>query len=123
MNVAKVCVVVCLCAFALPGFAGVSVSSPGSGISTGSPVHFVAAGSSPACSKGVAAMGIYTAPDVLAYVVSGSKLDTKLTMKPGHYDVVVQYWDNCGWASKQAISIDVASASAVPHSNHVWIIT
>lgn len=68
-------------------------------------------------------MGIYTAPNVLAYVVSGSKLDTKLTMKPGHYDVVVQHWDNCGWASKQAISIDVASASAVPHSNHVWIIT
>jgi hypothetical protein len=121
MNVAKICAVLCLCAFALPGFAGVTVSSPGNGVSATSPVHFVATGSSPGCSKGVAAMGIYTAPYVLAYVVKGSKLDTKLTLKPGHHNTVVQQWDHCGWASKTAVPIHVASA--VPHSNHVWIIT
>ena len=104
-------------------FAGVTVSSPGTGISKKSPVHFVASGSSPACSKGVAAIGIYTAPYKLAYVVKGSKLDTKLTMKPGHYNVVVQHWDKCGWTSKQAITIHVASTTAIPRSKHVWIIT
>ena len=68
-------------------------------------------------------MGIYTAPYKLAYVVKGSKLDTKLSMKPGHYNVVVQHWDKCGWTSKQAITIHVASTTAVPRSKHVWIIT
>jgi phosphatidylinositol-3-phosphatase len=123
MTAVKVCAVVCLCLCALPGFAGVTVSSPGTGVSMTSPIHFVANGKSPACSKGVAAMGIYTAPSVLAYVVKGSKLDTKLTMKPGQYNVVVQHWDHCGWSSKQEIAIHVASTNAVPHSNHVWIIT
>jgi phosphatidylinositol-3-phosphatase len=120
MNVAKVCAVVCLCAVALPGFAGVTVSSPGTGVSMTSPVHFVATGSSPGCSKGVAAMGIYTAPYVLAYVVRGSKLDTKLTLKPGNHNTVVQQWDHCGWTSKQSVALQV---TGVPRSNHVWIIT
>ena len=123
MNAARICAVVCLCVCALPMFAGVTVSSPGTGISMKSPVHFVASGSSPACSKGVAAIGIYTVPYKLAYVVKGSKLDTKLTMKPGHYNVVVQHWDKCGWTSKQAITIHVASTTAIPRSKHVWIIT
>jgi len=123
MNAARICAVVCLYAFPSLAFAGVMVSSPGTGISMKSPVHFVATGSSPACSKGVAAIGIYTAPYKLAYVVKGSKLDTKLTMKPGHYNVVVQHWDKCGWTSKQAIAVHVASTTAVPRSKHVWIIT
>jgi hypothetical protein len=85
-----------------------------------SPVHFVATGTSPWCSKGVAAMGIYTAPFVLAYVVRGSKLDTKLTLKPGNHNTVVQQWDHCGWTSKQSVALQV---TGVPRSNHVWIIT
>ena len=116
----KLFAVVCLCVCTLRGFASVTVSSPGIGASLGSPVRFVASGSSPGCSKGVAAMGIYTAPNVLAYAVAGSKLDAKLEMKPGNYNAVVQQWDNCGWASKAAIIFQV---TGVPHSNHVWIIT
>src|SRR6266566_981950 len=123
MNVGKLYAVVCLCALAPPAFAGVTVASPGSGSTSGSPVHFVASGTS-ACSKGVAAMGIYTAPYVLAHVTSGSKLDTNLNMNLGTYNAVVQQWDNCGQSSKVAITIHVAqSASSVPRSNHVWIIT
>src|SRR5437899_11508950 len=123
MNAARICAVVCLYGFTSLAFAGVTVSSPGTGNSMKSPVHFVATGSSPACSKGVAAIGIYTAPYKLAYVVKGPKLDTKLTMKPGHYNVVVQHCDKCGWTSKQAITIHVASTTAIPRSKHVWIIT
>jgi len=124
MGVGKLYAVVCLCAvLSLPAFAGVTLTSPGNGVTVGSPVHFVASGTS-ACSKGVAAMGIYTAPYVLAHVSNGATLDTKLSMNPGNYNVVVQHWDNCGGYAKVAITIYVAqSASSVPRSNHVWMIT
>ena len=51
---------------------GVSVSSPASGSTVGSPVHFVATAGSTSCAKGVASMGIYKAPYQLAYTVSGT---------------------------------------------------
>ena len=121
MNVRNVWVVVCACVLASPSFAAVTVSSPGAG-RLSSPVHFVASGSSPDCAKGISAIGIYTAPNVLAYVTSGAKLDTKLHLKPGKYNVVVQHWDKCGWTAKVVVSVSVA-APAVPRSNHVWIIT
>jgi hypothetical protein len=112
MNCGKLSVVVCLCAmFALPAVAGVSVSSPSSGSTSGSPVHFVANASSPACSKGVAAMGIYTAPGKLAYKVNGAKLDTNLGMSNGTYNVVVQEWDNCGWSATVPIKLLVGGSS------------
>ncbi len=111
MNVGKLYAVVCLCAFALPAFAGVTVSSPGSGSTSGSPVHFVASATS-ACSKGVAAMGIYTAPYVLAYVSNGATLDTKLSMNPGNYNVVVQHWDNCGGTAKAAVNLSVSGTAS-----------
>ena len=113
MPIGKRSVVVCLCAlFALPAFAGVTVTSPGNGASVGSPVHFVASGSSPACSKGVAALGIYTAPSQLAYKVNGAKLDTYLSMNSGIYNVVVQQWDNCGWTNKVSLALTVGSSSS-----------
>ena len=121
MKFLKVCIMVCVCLFALESFAGVTVASPGTG-SFSSPVHFVASGSSPSCAKGVASMGIYTAPYVLAYVTPGAKLDTMLKLNPGNYNVVVQNWDNCGLTAKSSLQIQVGP-SAVPRSNHVWIIT
>src|SRR5947209_13133628 len=91
--------VVCLFAFAAQAaFASVSVSSPTNGGTVQSPVHFVATGSS-TCSKGVASMGIYTAPGVLAYTASGSKLDTQLSLNAGTYNTVVEEWDYCGGAT------------------------
>lgn len=112
MNVGKLSQLVCLCAvFSLPGFAGVFVSSPSSGSTSGSPVHFVATAASPACAKGVAAMGIYTAPGQLAYTVNGSSLNTNLTMSNGNYNVVVQEWDNCGWSATAPINLTVGGSS------------
>jgi hypothetical protein len=87
----------------------VSVSMPAANSNVGSPAHFVATASSN-CAKGVSAMGIYTAPSQLAYVVSGAKLDTKLTLSPGSYDTVVQEWDNCGGSSTTSVPITVTSA-------------
>jgi hypothetical protein len=62
MNVGKLCAAVWVCAFSLPAFAGVYVTSPTGGSTAASSIHFVATASSPACSKGVSAMGIYTTP-------------------------------------------------------------
>ncbi|MGA8619900.1 MAG: hypothetical protein WB660_15440 [Candidatus Sulfotelmatobacter sp.] len=98
----------CLSAiFAPAAFAGVSVSAPGNGATVSGSVHYVASASSP-CSKGVASMGIYTAPGVLKYVVNGSELNTTLSLSPGKYETVVQEWDNCGGASTTPITLTVS---------------
>ncbi len=111
MNFGKLWVAVCLCSiFALPAFAGVSVSSPASGANAGSPVHFVASATS-SCSKGVSAMGIYTAPGQLAYTVNGSKMDYNLAMSNGTYGVVVQEWDNCGGSTTAPLTLTVSGSS------------
>jgi hypothetical protein len=93
-------------------FAGVSVSAPANGITTGSPVQYVASASS-SCSKGVSAMGIYTAPNQLVYTVQGAKLNTALTLNPGVYNTVVEEWDNCGGASTTPVKITVGSGGQV----------
>src|SRR5215469_9473527 len=113
MHSGKSLLLVCLfAAFALPAFAGVSVSSPISGSTSASSVHFVASATAPTCSKGVAAMGIYTAPYVLAYKVNGSSLNTTLNMSPGNYNVVITEWDNCGSASTAPVALTIGSSSA-----------
>lgn len=112
MKVGKFYFVVCLFAFALRASAGVNVSSPSNGASVSSSVHFVATASSPACSKGVASMGIYTSPGVLAYVVNGSKLDTSISMSSGTRYPVVQEWDNCGWSASVKLTLKVGSSTS-----------
>jgi hypothetical protein len=90
------------------GQSSVTITSPNQNSNVGSPVHFVAAATS-SCSKGVGTMGIYTAPSQLAYVVSGSKLDTHLTLSPGTYDIVIHEWDNCGGGTSTPITTTIAS--------------
>ena len=101
---------VCLCALILPAVAGVTVNSPTNGATVGSSVHFVASAASPSCSKGVSAMGIYTSPGVLAYVVNGTKLDTYVSLGAGTQYPVVQEWDNCGWSAKVQLTVNVGSS-------------
>jgi hypothetical protein len=103
---------------ALPAFAGVYIASPGSADSTtpgiatsGSPVHFVAKGTSPSCSKGVASIGIYTSVGNLAYTVKGGDLDTTLNLSPASYDVNITEWDNCGSSSKAKLTLTVTTVS------------
>ena len=93
-------------------WAAVNVSSPGSGSTVQSPVHFSASAGGTSCSTGVASMGIYTAPGVLAYVVKGTTLSTDLSLSAGTYNATVQQWDRCGGSSKTAITIKVVSSSA-----------
>jgi len=88
-----------------------------------SPVHFVATATT-TCASGVSSTGIYTAPYVLAYKVSGSSLNTYLTLSAGTYNTVVQEWDKCGGSSKTAITITVSgtSSTTVPASSHVFVV-
>jgi hypothetical protein len=84
------------------------VSSPANNSTVASPVRFTATSSS-TCSKGVASMGIYTAPspDKRVYVAQGASLNTTLSLSPGTYDTVVQEWDYCGGSSFTPVRITV----------------
>jgi len=94
-----------------PAVAGVSVTAPLSNSSVATTVQYVATAST-TCSKGVSAMGIYTAPNVLAYTVNGSSLNTLLNLSPGTYQTVVQEWDNCGGVDKTNVTIVVKGSAA-----------
>jgi hypothetical protein len=103
--------VLLMAAWASSAFAGVSVSAPKSGATVSSPVQYVASATT-SCTKGVAAMGIYTAPGKLAYKVSGASLNTELSLSAGTYETVVEEWDNCGGASTATIWITVGSGGS-----------
>ena len=91
-------------------FAGITITSPGSGSSVQSPVHFVASSSASSCSKGVAAMGVYD-NNVLMITTNGSKLDTSVALTQGtHSNTVIQYWDFCGGSGKAKISLQVGTS-------------
>ena len=104
-----VCLIVSLLATSAFG-AGVTVTKPQSGATVQSPVHFVASATT-SCSKGISAMGIYTAPFQLAYVVNAANIDTYLTIAPGDYNTVVQEWDNCGGGSSTTVPITVSGGN------------
>jgi hypothetical protein len=98
-------------ASAVRAFAGVSVTAPVNNSNVANTVQYVAKATT-TCAKGISAMGIYTAPNVLAYTVNGSSLNTLLTLNAGTYNTVVQAWDNCGGAQKMPITIFVKGSAA-----------
>src|SRR5258706_6621909 len=106
--------IVCLLGiFAPAAFAtGVTVTSPANGSTVSGSVSFVASATT-SCSKGVASMGIYTAPGVLAYVVNGASLNTSLNLSSGTYNTTVEEWDYCGGAATKAITVTVSSQSGL----------
>ncbi|MBZ5681992.1 MAG: hypothetical protein LAO24_17980 [Acidobacteriia bacterium] len=85
---------------------GVFVTAPANNSTVSSPVHYSATATT-TCSKGVASMGIYTAPNQKAYVGNGSSLSTDLSLSAGTYDTVVEEWDNCGGATTTPVTIVV----------------
>lgn len=92
------------------GSSGVFVTAPTNNATVGSPVNFVATATT-TCSKGVSAMGIYTAPYQLAYVVNGASINTNLTLSPGTYNTTVEEWDGCGGAATTPVTITVSGGS------------
>ena len=70
-------------------------------------------------------MGIYTGSGgSLAYLVSGSTLNTYLTLNNGTYKTVVQEWDKCGGSTYTYVTVTVSGGTApgVPASSHVFIV-
>jgi hypothetical protein len=89
----------------------VDVTAPKANSTVSSTVQYVASASS-SCSKGISAMGIYTAPGQLAYTVQGAQLNTLLTLNPGVYNTVVEEWDNCGGAAVTPVTITVGGGGS-----------
>ena len=92
-------------------FAGVSVSAPTNNSNVATSVQYVATGTT-SCSKGISAMGIYSAPGKLVYKVSGAKINTVLNFSSGTYNTVVQQWDHCGWSATKAVTINVGGSGS-----------
>jgi hypothetical protein len=90
----------------------VLVSAPANGSNVATTVQYVASATT-SCPAGVAAIGIYSAPGVLAYSTNGSSLNAELYLNPGDYQTVVQAWDNCGGVSKTSVLIHVSSGAQV----------
>ncbi|MHB8301985.1 MAG: hypothetical protein ACYDC6_03970 [Acidobacteriaceae bacterium] len=97
--------------FTAPAFATVVVSSPSNGETVGSPVQFVATGTTN-CWRGVASMGVYVNND-LKQVQNGSSLNTTVSLSPGTYNTVVEEWDYCGGATYTPRTITVADQAGV----------
>ncbi len=112
MKLAPLAVLILALGIALPGSATVVVSSPVNGTTVGNTVSFTATTSTTTCSLGVAAVGVYI-DDVLAYVASGTTLNTKLTLSNGKHKTVLQEWDFCGGASTSTSNINVTNLNGV----------
>src|SRR5882762_1604065 len=95
---------------ATASFAGVTVSSPTAGSTSGSPVHFVASATS---ANPITAMRIYV-DNISVYLISASKLDTSVTMSAGTHSVVVQAWDSTGAFFKASLSLSVSGTAPTP---------
>ncbi|MBZ5504895.1 MAG: hypothetical protein LAO78_05340 [Acidobacteriia bacterium] len=95
---------------ATAAFAGVTVSSPATGSTSGSPVHFVASATS---THPITAMRVYV-DNVSVYLVSASKLDTSMAISAGGHSVVVQAWDSTGAVFKAPFSLTVSGSTPSP---------
>ena len=98
-----------IASLATPSFAGVAVTAPANNSTVSPTVQYIATATS-SCSKGVSAIGIYTAPGQRAFTAPGAHLNTLLTLNPGIYNTVVQAWDNCGGSSSTPVKITVGGS-------------
>lgn len=99
---------------------GVYVTSPVNNSTVSSPTNFTATATS-TCAQGVSAMGIYTSPGVLAYVVNGASMNYNLSLGAGKYNTVVQEWDKCGGAATTPVTITVGGGTTgkpLPNLQH-----
>jgi len=90
---------------------GVSVSSPASGATVGSPTSFVASATT-GCASGIASMGVYDNNNLM-YVVQGSQMNTQITLPSGNQYVVIEEWDHCGGAATKAMNLNVNGGKMV----------
>jgi hypothetical protein len=90
----------------------VSVTSPISGSTDASPVHFVASAQAPA-NRHITAMRIYV-DYTSVYTVYAATLNTNVSMAAGSHRATVQAWDNSGKVYKQILSLNVTGPTPTP---------
>jgi hypothetical protein len=90
----------------------VNVTSPISGSTVASPVHFVASAQAPA-SHHITAMRIYV-DDKSVYTVAGTTLNTNVSMASGSHRATVQAWDNSGAVYKKSLLLTVSGPAPTP---------
>ena len=90
----------------------VSVTSPISGSTDASPVHFAASAQAPA-SHHITAMRIYI-DDKSVYTVAGTTLNTNVSIAPGSHRATVQAWDNSGAVYKKSLLLTVSGPAPTP---------
>jgi len=100
----------------LPAIATVTVTSPVSGSTVNSPVHFAATATASTCSLGVASMGVYV-NNQLVYTVSGAAINTNITIANGPTHAVVEEWDRCGAATYTTVNVSVGPPPAATAVN------
>lgn len=108
-------IVIATLAWTAAASAGVTISAPGPGATSGSPVHFVASASS---SRPVTAMRIY-ADNVSVFNTSSGQLDAFVPLGPGSHSIIVQAWDSSGavFAAPETITVSAAAAGGVTVSS------
>jgi hypothetical protein len=89
--------------------AGVTVTSPTTGSTATSPVHFVA--SANGGTYPITAMRIYS-DGVSMYTCYVASMDTYVTLATGAHNIVVQAWNSAGQVFKNSFSITVGTAPA-----------
>ncbi len=90
--------------------ASVSISSPSSGSTNGSPVHVVASGS---ISGTPTAIQVYDNGS-LKYQVNGAKIDTYLSMSGGTHTIAVKLWNSAGQNTYATRTFSVSGTSSSP---------
>lgn len=98
------------CVFAAVANAQVTVTSPGSGATVGSPIHVSASAKS---INPITAMRIYL-DGVSVYRVTTAQIDTYVSASAGTHSLVVQAWDSTGAVFKTPETITVSTSSPTP---------
>ncbi len=98
---------------AAASFASVTISSPAPGSTDASPVHFVAYGS---MSGTITAMQIYDNGSMV-YQVSGSSINTYLSMASGSHNIVIKVWNSAGQNTSAAETINVSGTTSTSTSS------
>lgn len=108
---------VALISFAVPAFAEVSISSPGSGAEVSSPFS-LSAYSSSCSSQSVSAMGYSLDSSADTTIVNGTSVNAQIGSGNGWHTVHVKSWGNRGASCVTDVSVDVTGgASGLVPSN------
>jgi len=86
--------------------AGVTLTSPRTGATVGSPVQVVASATTTNSSDPIGAMRIYV-DDSSVYSTSGASINTAVTMSSGTHHIVVVAWDQVGasWTKDAMVNV------------------